>query len=69
MRLYDEVGPLAGKTLWAVAVYFLSWLVLGLVLRRREVPLETAGLITAALLAVAFVGTFSPFFEMFAPSE
>ena len=65
----DDVGPLAGKTLWAVFVYFVTWLVLGVVLRRREVPLKTAGLITAALLALAFVGTFSPFFEMFAPSE
>jgi hypothetical protein len=65
----DEVGPLAGKTIWGVVAYLASWLVLALVLRRREVSLRTAGIVTAVLLALAFVGTFSPFFEMFAPEE
>ena len=62
----EDVGPLAGKTLWAVGIYLVSWLVLSVVLRRRDVSLRTAGLITAVLLALAFLGTFSPFFEMFA---
>jgi len=61
----DDVGPLAGKTIWAVVAYLVSWLVLGLAMRRREVSLRTAGIVTAVLLALAFIGTFSPFFEMF----
>jgi hypothetical protein len=65
----DDVGPLAGKTIWGVVAYLVSWLVLGLVLRRRDVSLKTAGLVTAVLLALAFVATFSPFFELFAPDE
>ena len=61
----DEVGPLAGKTIWGVVAYLVSWLVLGLVLRRRDVSLKTAGIVTAVLLGLALVGTFSPFFELF----
>jgi amino acid permease len=65
----DDVGPLAGKTIWAVVAYVVSWLGLHLALRKRDIPLKTAVTITAVLLALAFVGTFSPFFEMFAPEE
>jgi hypothetical protein len=38
-----------------------------LVLRRREVSLGTVAIVTAVLLGIALVGTFSPFFELFAP--
>ena len=65
----DGVGPLSGKTIWGTVVYFVSWAGLHLALRKRDIPLKTAATITAVLLALAFVGTFSPFFEMFAPEE
>jgi hypothetical protein len=65
----DEVGPLAGKTIWATVVYFMSWVGLHFALRKRDIPLKTVATITAVLLALAFIGTFSPFFEMFAPEE
>ena len=39
------------------------------VLRRRDVNLRTAWLITLVLLALGLLGTFSPFFELFAPEE
>src|SRR5918995_1724866 len=35
----DRVGPLAGKTIWAVVAFLGSWLVLSMLLRRRRVPL------------------------------
>ena len=65
---YDlEVGPLSGKTIWATAAFLISWAVLALVLRRRDVSLGGVAVVTGILLAIALVGTFSPFFELFAP--
>jgi len=65
----DRVGPLAGKTTWAVVAFLASWAGLQAYLRRRDVNLHKVWLITLALLALALLGTFSPFFELFAPAE
>jgi hypothetical protein len=65
----DRVGPLSGKTIWAVVAFLVSWAGLHAVLRRRDVNLRTVWLITLALLALGLLGTFSPFFELFAPEE
>jgi hypothetical protein len=65
----DRVGPLSGKTIWAVVAFAVSWLVLGIVLRRRDVDLGKVAIITSVLLGLALIGTFSPFFEMFQPEE
>ena len=61
----DRVGPLSGKTIWAVAAFLGSWAVLSMLLRRRRVPLATAAAISALLIALALVGTFAPFFQLF----
>ena len=65
----DDVGPLSGKTIWAVVAFVLSWAALHAALRRRDVNLRAVWLITLALLALGLLGTFSPFFELFAPAE
>lgn len=65
----DDVGPLAGKTIWATVAFVVSWAGLHLVLRRRDVNLRAVWLITLVLLALALLGTFSPFFQLFAPAE
>jgi hypothetical protein len=65
----DRVGPLSGKTIWAVVAFVVSWAGLHAVLRRRDVNLRLIWMITLALLALGLLGTFSPFFELFAPSE
>ena len=65
----DRVGPLAGKTIWAVAAFVISWAGLHAALRRRDINLRAVWMITLALLALALLGTFSPFFELFAPAE
>jgi hypothetical protein len=65
----DRVGPLAGKTIWAVVAFLGSWLGLGIALRDREVDLRKVTVVAAILIALALVGTFSPFFELFTASE
>ena len=69
LRYSDRVGPLSGKTIWAVVAFVVSWAGLHAVLRRRDVNLNAVWLVTLALLALGLLGTFSPFFELFAPEE
>jgi len=65
----ERLGPLAGKTIWAVAAFLASWLGLGIALRGREVDLRKVAIVAALLIALALVGTFSPFFELFTAEE
>jgi len=69
LRYSDDVGPLSGKTIWAVVAYLVSWAAFHAVLRRRDVNLRLIWMITLALLGLGLLGTFSPFFELFAPEE
>ena len=63
----DRVGPLSGKTIWAVVAYFGSWVILAVALRGRRMNLGVVAIVAGVLLALALVGTFSPFFELFKP--
>jgi len=59
------VGPLAGKTTIAVFVWLVSWLVLYLVWRDKDVNLKTMFYIGFALGVIGAIGMFPPFFEAF----
>src|SRR6266540_3698339 len=48
----DRVGPLAGKTIWAVAAFVGSWLILGLLLRSRDVDLRKVTIVAVILIAL-----------------
>lgn len=61
----DGVGPLAGKTTFAVIVWLLSWAVLHVVYRKRPSDLRLALIITLVLVALGLIGTFPTFFQMF----
>jgi hypothetical protein len=63
----ERVGPLSGKTIWAVVAFLVSWGGLTALLRKREVDLRTIAIVSAVLIGLALIGTFSPFFELFAP--
>lgn len=60
------VGPLTGKGLVSVAIFFIAWLVLHLLFRRKEVNFNQVIFISMALLIIGLLGTFPPFFELFA---
>jgi hypothetical protein len=61
----DRVGPLSGKTIWAMGAYAGSWAILAVALRGRRMNLRAVAVLAAVLLALGLVGTFSPFFELF----
>ncbi|MDH5223560.1 MAG: hypothetical protein OEW46_02190 [Actinomycetota bacterium] len=60
------VGPLAGKTILASAGFFVSWLVLGLAMRHKEVDLRRWFWIAFALGVIGAVLMFPPVFQAFA---
>ena|ERR1035437_244826 len=64
-----RVGMLSGETIIAIAVYFVSWLGLGLFWRRSDPPLLPVAVVTAVLVAAGLLGTFPPFFRLFGVAE
>jgi hypothetical protein len=69
LNFYDPVGPLSGKTIGAVAVWLVAWIVLHLVYRKKQVETRVELAITLVLIALGLLGTFPIFFESFAPPE
>jgi len=66
LEIDKDVGPLSGKTLFAVIGYLVAWGVLAPLLWRRSISWNTGLIITGLLLVGGFVGTFPKFFELFA---
>jgi hypothetical protein len=65
LEFSDRVGPLSGKTIFAVVAFLVSWGGLQMALRERD--LEWRPVITAliVLVAIGLVLTFPPFFQLF----
>lgn len=67
LQFNDRVGPLSGKTIISVAVFFGVWGLLTAVWRRSDPPLKRIAAATAVLVVLGLVGTFPIFFQAFAP--
>jgi hypothetical protein len=67
------VGPLSGKAGMAILAFFVSWVILHLVFRGKEVRWSGAFAAAIILVALGFLLTFPPVFEIiaevFAPAE
>lgn len=61
-----DVGPLSGKTTWAVIAFVVSWAVLSAVLWKRDKLLNIALIAFAVLTVMGLIGTFPKFFQAFA---
>jgi hypothetical protein len=61
----EDVGPLSGKTIIAVAAYLGSWAVLYGVWRRQSPRLRPIVIVTIVLIALGILGTFPTFFQAF----
>jgi hypothetical protein len=62
----DGVGPLAGKTILAVIVWAVAWLILGVAWRGKDSNLRRMFALGLFLGILGAIGTFPPFFEAFA---
>jgi hypothetical protein len=60
------VGPLSGKVIIGVGAYLVTFVVLGIALRGREVSFRKAFIATLVLLGLGFALTFPPIFTIFA---
>lgn len=60
------VGPLSGKVIVGVLAYLISWAVLFMMWRGKEINTRKAFLTTLALVGLGFALTFPPIFLLFA---
>jgi hypothetical protein len=67
LALDDGVGPLSGKTIYAVAVWVVSWIVLHFVYRDKQVESRKALSLALFLILLGVIGTFPIFFQLFTP--
>jgi hypothetical protein len=65
LNWWNPGGPLVGKTSVAVIAYFVSWIVLHLLWKDRDIAFDTIWKVSLVLLAIGFIGTFPLFFELF----
>jgi hypothetical protein len=63
------VGPLSGKVALAVIAFAVSWVVLHLWLRGKEVNFRNGFIVALVLVGLGFALTFPPIFMLFAPAE
>lgn len=66
LAITEAVGPLSGKTTYAVAAWLVAWLVLHFAGRRRLQVTATVLTITGVLIGLGLLGTFPIFFQLFA---
>ena len=59
------VGALSGKTDVALAVWLVSWFILTVMWKRRQVSFRKVFAIAIVLTLLGLLGTFPPFFDMF----
>lgn len=67
--LGSGVGALSGKVGLAVIAFVVSWVLLHLWLRGKEVNFRTGFIVALVLVALGFALTFPPIFLIFAPAE
>ena len=63
--LSAAVGPLAGKTSASIVVWLVSWIILALILKNRQVSLAKVFIAALVLIGLGLLGTFPPFYDMF----
>lgn len=59
------VGPLSGKTIYAVAIWLVAWAISAYVMRGRSYAARPYIVATFVLVGIGLLGTFPAFFENF----
>jgi len=66
LNWYGPVGPLSGKSIGAIIVWLVAWVVLGSGWRGKEVAFGPVYRWTLVLVVLGVLLTFPPFFDLFA---
>ena len=66
LQWYQPTGELSGESTLAVGVWLVCWFVLARRWQHRQVHLTRILLMTLIFLALGLIGTFPPFFGVFA---
>jgi hypothetical protein len=66
LDFYDPVGPLSGKTTYAVVIWLLAWAISHAVFRRSQYESRRALAVALLLVGLGVLGTFPTFFQLFA---
>lgn len=59
------VGPLSGKTTYAVAIWLVAWMVLAFLWRGKQLEGRGTYVATFVLIATGLLGTFPLFYDLF----
>ena len=65
LNWWSPAGPLTGKTGLGVIAWLVTWVVLHVLWKDKDVPLVRVLVVTLALLALGLLLTFPPVFESF----
>lgn len=65
MNWWNPAGPLVGKTGIGVIAWLVSWGILHLILRTKHFHLRAVAITSLVLVALGFLGSFPPFFDIF----
>lgn len=65
LNFYDPVGPLSGKTIIAILVWLLAWIILHISWKNKQVNFPGVFTASLILIIVGLLGTFPPFFDLF----
>jgi hypothetical protein len=65
LNWWNPAEPLVGKTTVAVVVWLVSWALLHMMWKDREVDFGRIWKLSAIFIAIGFIGTFPPVFEAF----
>jgi hypothetical protein len=66
LELSKSVGPLSGKTVFAVVTWLVAWALLHATMRRTRYETRRAFAIAIVLVVLGVIGTFPTFFQLFA---
>ena len=65
LNLYNPVGPLSGKTLFAIIVWLAAWLILHISWKDKQVNFGSVYTASVFLIIIGLIGTFPPFYDLF----
>jgi hypothetical protein len=65
LNIYGPVGPLSGKTSFAIAIWLAAWIILHISWKNKQVNFAGVYAVSLILIILGLLGTFPPFFDLF----